>query len=77
MINRSEEHTSERLERFTLKDNDANSSSNEDSTEEDLFRGDDIGQASSIDYMNSFEDNYDEQAEQYLRMYESEIEGIW
>lgn len=73
---RQRDYSTERLERFTLKDNDANSSSNEDYTEEDLFRGDDIGQASSIDYMNSFEDNYDEQAEQYLRMYESEIEVI-
>lgn len=68
------DYSNDRLERFNLdaftKDSDDNSSV------ADIFSGDDIGEARSIDYMNSFYDDYDEQAERYMKMYESEIEII-
>lgn len=68
------DYSNDRLERFTLdaftKDVD------DDSSVTDIFSGDDIGSARSMDYMDEFNDNYDEQAERYMQMYESEIEDI-
>ena len=68
------DYSNDRLEQFILENETKESS--DDSSVPDIFSGDDIGKANSIDHMNEFSDDYDEMAEQYLKMYESEIEGI-